>query len=296
MVRIRRFHRKWMDINLPAVDGNRARIVERPGLWMSRADLAGLLRDLWTVADACVSHPPIRYGVLSGIKERLDSALVTILNDGVSGRPVAFSAATLVEMDVHGRRQDILHLGLTMVVPGSRKRGLCRALSAPASLLLLLRNWLRPIWITNVTQVPAAFGTVAELFDDVFPTADPGCRPTESHLAIARQLMRHHRTMFGVAAEAGFDDERFVITNAYTGGSAPLKKTIAEASPHRSRAVNELCGTSLDYDRGDDFLQVGQLTVRAVIRQLLSDPRAYRVSRPLLEETTLRARSEGGAS
>jgi hypothetical protein len=102
--------------------------------------------------------------------------------------------------------------------------------------------------------------------------------------------------MFGVAAEAGFDDERFVITNAYTGGSAPLKKTIAEASPHRSRAVNEMCRTSLDYDRGDDFLQVGQLTVRAVIRQLLSDPRASRVPTALLAETTLRARSGGGAS
>lgn len=268
MVPTIQLRRKQADIRLVTSGRFVARIVERPGLWMSRVDLDRLVGDLWAVADVCVDHDPIRYGILSAAKPRLDVALVTILYERCSGRPIAFTAATLLEMTVRGRRQDVLHLGLTMVVPDHRSRGLCQMMSGPGSLLLLLRNRLRPVWITNVTQVPAAFGKVAELFANVFPTADLQRRPSEDHRAIARELMRCHRSSFGVAAEAGFDEERFVITNAYTGGSAPLKKTFAEAPHHRNPAFNDMCQARLDYDRGDDFLQVGQLTVGTLVRQL----------------------------
>ena len=81
--------------------------------------------------------------------------------------------------------------------------------------------------------------------------------------------------MFGVGAEAGFDEDRFVITNAYTGGSDNLKKTLDQAPKHRDPRANALCEKELDYGRGDDFLQIARLDMPSVRAFLLREvPRA----------------------
>ncbi len=71
--------------------------------------------------------------------------------------------------------------------------------------------------------------------------------------------MRDHCHEFGVAREAAFDAERFVIQGSYTGGSDALKKTFADAPKHRVSSANDFCAAELDYQRGDDFLQIAQL-------------------------------------
>jgi hypothetical protein len=75
--------------------------------------------------------------------------------------------------------------------------------------------------------------------------------------------MASHRPAFGVGPDAGFDETRFVITNAYTGGSDDLKKRFEDAPKHRDPAFNERMQRELDYDRGDDFLQIGQVNMKA---------------------------------
>ena len=267
---------RWIDVTFPLFGGLTAHIVERPGLWMDPRALDALVRDLREVADASIgartdasdAGSPLRYGILSGAKSRLEAAYLTIIHQRDSGRPVAFAAGSLLEANLLGGREEILHTGLTMVAPEVRSRGLIRFLCGPASLLLLLRNRHRPIWITNVTQVPAALGATAELFEGVFPSEDPRRQPSGAQREVAAELMRRHRGAFGVGDDAGFDEKRFVITNSYTGGSAPLKKAFAAAPRHRNPAFNELCRTGLDYDRGDDFLQVGRLTLGVVALQL----------------------------
>jgi hypothetical protein len=80
--------------------------------------------------------------------------------------------------------------------------------------------------------------------------------------------MKAHRSAFGVGEEAGFDEGRQVITNAYTGGSDQLKKSFAEAPKHRDPAVNTCCQQALDCMRGDDFLQLGMWDLRSSLRFL----------------------------
>jgi len=99
---------------------------------------------------------------------------------------------------------------------------------------------------------------VGENFERVFPNARPGARRSHDHLSLAREIMARHRAAFGVAGEAGFDEDRFVITNAYTGGSDHLKKRFDDAPKARGEAFNAMCRRELDYERGDDFLQIGQ--------------------------------------
>ena len=76
--------------------------------------------------------------------------------------------------------------------------------------------------------------------------------------------MRWHRPAFGVGDDASFDSERFVIRNSYTGGSDHLKKPFGEAAKHRNPIYNDCCRADLDYARGDDFLQIGQLTLGSI--------------------------------
>ena len=131
-----------------------------------------------------------------------------------------------------------------------------------------MKNGFRPYWISNVTQVPAVVGMVCEAAANVYPSPDEGARRTFDHAVLAREIMRRHRAAFGVGEEAIFDADRSVILNAYTGGSDHLKKTWAEAPRHRDERFNELCRRSLDYERGDDFLQLGQVNLFTLWRYL----------------------------
>ena len=139
------------------------------------------------------------------------------------------------------------------------------------SMLLFAKRGLRPLWISNVTQVPAIIGKVAESFLTAYPNPFNPSRRSFDHLCVAREIMRKHRAVFGVGDEAGFDEERFIITNAYTGGSDNLKKKSGCAqTPRRARqrAVRDGSSTTA---RGDDFLQIARFDQPAALRYLLRE-------------------------
>jgi hypothetical protein len=104
---------------------------------------------------------------------------------------------------------------------------------------------------------------VSEMFSDVWPGPEKG-RRTLNHVLLARRIMAEQRHIFGVGNEAGFDEDRFVITDAYTGGSDDLKKTWETAPKHRDPRYNDYCAAALDYGRGDDVLQLGQMDQAAM--------------------------------
>jgi len=81
--------------------------------------------------------------------------------------------------------------------------------------------------------------------------------------------MSRHRAAFGVGPDAEFDPPRFVIGNSYTGGSDDLKKSFARCAKHRDDRFNTLCHELLDYDRGDDLIQVGRMTCLQWARLIL---------------------------
>ncbi|MEM7480389.1 MAG: hypothetical protein AAF481_04390 [Acidobacteriota bacterium] len=260
---------QYLDVQLNTGAGVRTRIVERPSRSLEAKECARLVADLRTVARSVLSDGELTYGVLTGDPERLSRLVVTVLYDRDSGQPIAFNALAILPCRLRGRDEDVLHLGLVMVNPEHRGRRLSWVLYGLTCVLLFLRRQLRPLWISNVTQVPAIVGMVAESFARVFPTAAGRERRSHDHLVLGREILRHHRSAFGVGEEAGFDTERFVITNAYTGGSDDLKKTFEEAQKHRDPVYNEMCRRELDYERGDDFLQLGQFNLQMLRRYLL---------------------------
>ncbi|SLN17911.1 hypothetical protein [Pseudooctadecabacter jejudonensis] len=255
-----------MDVTLRHGRGHVVRILERPGLWMTDAQLARLGADLRAVAATTLDAGSLTYGVFADDRSRMSETIVTLVTTR-DGTPVAFNALAVMTVETQPMPVDVLHLGLVMVDPDARSAGLSWVLYGLTCFLFFTRNQFRPIWMSNVTQVPAVVGMVSQMFSDVWPQPEPD-RRTLTHVMLARRIMDQHRHVFGVGEDADFDEDRFVITNAYTGGSDDLKKTWEAAPKHRDALYNDFCREALDYDRGDDVIQLGRMDLPAIRRYL----------------------------
>ena len=265
------FSQENIDLTLRTHAGLTTRIVESPGKSLSEPELAELVVQLRTVAGKTLPAGSLTYGIFSGERERLSRAIVTLISEEATGHPIAFNALSVMPVELDGEPAEVTHLGLVMVDPDVQGQGLSWVLYGLTTLVLFMRDGLRPRWISNVTQVPAVCGMVSETFSDVFPSPLPSARQSFAHLQLARHIMRRHRSVFGVGEEAGFDEARFVITDAYTGGSDALKKSFDIAPKHRDEKYNEFCARELDYARGDDLLQIGRVDLAGARRYLFSE-------------------------
>lgn len=246
----------------------RVRIVERPGLWMGEEEQRALVADLRQVVTR-LGKGDLDYGVVSGDPERLRNSVITLLYAIGEERPFAFNALPVLDCTLRGKPIPVYHFGLGVIDPAYRGEGLSFVLYIFTILLLFVRNQLRPIWISNVTQVPAVFGLCCEFLDNLYPNPQSQQRRTFTHSCLAKEIMEKHRSAFGTGEDAWFDAERFVICNSYTGGSDNLKKSYAECAHHRRPIYNDACLRELDYARGDDFLQLGQLNLNLFLRAIL---------------------------
>jgi hypothetical protein len=226
--------KKYLDYKFSPSKAVSCRIVERPGLWMDDCELQIFIAGIKEIARSSTKGE-LNYGVLGGRREHLDNVVITMLWDKSSGTPIAFNCLSYMTMDFGNRQVEVLHLGLVMVDPNHRTSGLNWVLYGLTSMLLFFRAGLSPIWVSNVTQVPAIFGKVSEAYDTVFPAPVAGSRKTFVHHIIATEMLSKYRHFFGVGPEANFDADRFVIMNSYTGGSEGLLKTFAEAPKHRKQ-------------------------------------------------------------
>lgn len=271
------FRRVHMDVTLRSGADYTVRIMERPALWMTDGQLDTLCADLRKIAAATLNDGALTYGVFSGDHAVLRDTVITLVTTN-DGSPVAFKALAIMTVDTQPTPTTVLHLGLVMIDPDHRSAGLSWVLYGLTCFLLILRNQFRPMWLSSVTQVPAVVGMVSQTFSDVWPQPDAG-RRTLTHVLLARRIMDTHRGVFGVGPDAGFDEARFVITNAYTGGSDDLKKTWDDAPKHRDTVFNTFCAGELDYTRGDDLLQLGRMDIAAIRRYLTGDvPKTARLA------------------
>lgn len=234
-------------------------LFDRPGRWCTDAELKKITEDMIRVAAEGQQDKEVPlYGPLLGDRSDLKDRVISIAYDK-SGEPIGFSAQKYLDLREDRFRMVVLHLGLIFVSPKAQGRNLSYLLGVLPNVILTLKAGLRPAWVSSVSQVPTVVGLVAKSFSDVYPNVD-GARQTFLHKKYASLIVRDHRAAFGVGSEAGWDARRQVLTNAYTGGSDHLKKQFSSAPKHRDPRINELCERELDYERGDDFVQVGLLS------------------------------------
>ena len=263
MHRPRVFHvfRSELDYSFNPEPKLTVRILERPGKILSADEQQQLTQELKELTTKCVKGMELNYGIFKANSSALNNAILTLIRDNTTGQLVAFNALSIMDLQIGRNSERVIHLGLVMIDPSVRARGLSWLLYGLTVNIMFLRNHLEPLWISNVSQVPAIIGMVAEGFINVYPHPLGKDRRTLEHLLVARAIMKDHRSVFGVGDDCEFDEEHFIIKNAYTGGSDNLKKTYEDAPKHRNPAINDFCKLHLDYRRGDDFLQISQLSL-----------------------------------
>ena len=253
-----------MSFTLPVGSLN-YKIYECPGLWCSDADLKAITNDLLKVAKKCQGDKEVPiYGVLEGKREDMSNRLITIAYDRKTGEPVGFAAQIFLDLVDEGFYERILHLGLIYVDKSVQGKSVSYLLSVFPNLLILVKNGFRDVWISSVSQVPAVVGLVAKNYHNVYPNIDE-TKQSFRHQKLADLIIKNHNEAFGVGDDAYWDREKQIIQNAYTGGSDNLKKSFDESPKHRINEFNELCEKELDYERGDDFLQLGVLSPSAIL-------------------------------
>lgn len=256
------FRHKQLRLQFRASPEHVVNIYERPGEFLAPAELDRLVAQCRTVVRACLAGQDLDYGLFDPRTDAWSRCVITLVCRSADGAPVAFNSMPQLAVKRAGRDEHVLHLGLVMVDPSERSGGLSWILYGLTCFALFLRGGLRPLWVSSVTQVPAVVGMVAETFSNVFPAQD-ATRQSFAHRHLAHQIMKRHRAAFGVGDDAGFDPDRQIITDAYTGGSDNLKKSFDVAAKHRAERYNEYCLRELDYGRGDDVLQIGAIDLGA---------------------------------
>ncbi len=250
-------------VTVQLTDTVEATIYDRPGEWMTDAQLSTLREEVRAVARSAVAGE-LDYGVFRADRAPYENRLLVVGRHKLHGEAVGFNAMPQLDVPLGRKRVRVLHLGLLVIHKRYQRQGLQGLLYGLGAFSALHRIRDRPVWMSNVTEVPAVFGAVADNFVDVYPSYKRAGPPPELHQRIARGIMERHRHEFGVGKDAGFDEARFVIEGSYTGGSDALKKTFADAPKYRLEEVNDFCARQLDYGRGDDFLQVGQLDLSVI--------------------------------
>lgn len=235
----------------------------RPGRRLAAADRARLAAELCRVGETCFEALP-DYQVFRGA-DALEDKVITIARDA-SGRAVGFCAGIL--LDVPGV-PSALHLGLTCVDPAARGRRLTHRLTGRLATQYLARH--RPLgrtWISNVACVLSSVGNVALNFDAVFPS--PWLhRPSATHRAIAEAISARYRDDIHIDPAAVFDARRFVFRGS-VGGTVFHKDADDRRFHHREPGLNAFYTALLDFEAGDEVVQIGHFSLATLRRYLAS--------------------------
>jgi hypothetical protein len=108
------------------------RIVESPGRSLSPEGLERLVSQLRIVAGKTLPQQSLTYGIFSGDPEPMSRTIVTLICEESTGRPIAFNALSVMEVELDGAPVEVTHLGLVMVDPDVRGQGCrCRIRRSP---------------------------------------------------------------------------------------------------------------------------------------------------------------------
>ena len=241
------------------------KVWEKPGRWLSESQIDQLIKDIHCVAVSGQGPRDIpEYGVLTGNREDLKNRVLTIGYEKRTGKPIGFAAQIFLDVPIGLNAIEVLHLGLVYVAKDYQKKWILSLLYILPNILLLLKRGFRPLWISNVSQVPSIIGVVSDYYESVYPDPIHYTKQSLMQRSLGEGIMKYHRHTFGTGQEAIYDCERQIIFNSYTGGSDNLKKKYEECPKYREEAVNLYCKENLDYGRGDDFLQIGTLSGKII--------------------------------
>lgn len=251
---------------------HRIEFLFRPGCLLSDAAVNRLARELREVAGECFEQIP-DYQCLRGTRSELSDKVITVARSP-DGTMAGFCSAVLLPVDGVG---EVFHLGLTCVRPEDRGTGLTHRLTSRALVQYLLRY--RPVgrlWISNVAGVLSSLGNVALHMEQVYPSPFVSEPERPEYYRIAEAIDRHYRDKIHIAKDASFDWRGFVFRGSVAG--SVFQKEQADARfRHRDDALNRYYEAMLQFDRGDEILQIGHVSLLTGLKYRLGRRRRPQV-------------------
>lgn len=228
-------------------------VVYRPGKWMRPEELRELQRQLCEVAYPCLNEIPNYQCLRSDLRDM--DRLIIALAYNQANQLVGFCSSYL--LDYHG--ESILHLGLTCVGPEARGKKLTHRLTSKVIFEYLThRSPFRASWVSNVACVLSSLGNVANYFDAVYPSPF-NAQSSAAHLGVARYINKHYRDELYVREEARFNEKTFVFEESVLDNMFQ-KDANDKRYFHRKKFLNLYYQSLLNFDRGDEVLQIAKVS------------------------------------
>ena len=235
-----------------------------PGRVLSDESIDDLARDIREIAGDCFHELP-EYQAIVGTRSALSDKLITLARDE-HGTPQGFCSMVFLDIEDVGR---VLHLGLTCVRPQARGRRLTHLLVKKALTgYLFKQNPFGKIWVSNCAGVLSSLGNVAMHFEQVFPSPFNSNGPGDAHLKIARTINNRFREQMYILPDAVLDEEKFVFRGS-------VKNTVFHKERddlsyhHRKNNLNRFYANMMNFEQGDEVLQVGYFRMVSVVKYIL---------------------------
>lgn len=227
-----------------------------PGKGLNDSDLNKLVTELKDVASLCFPETP-DYQALTGKREELERAIITTARDK-TGNLKGFCSALVLPVESVG---NIFHTGLTCVHPSARGKKLTHKLTSKLLIKFLMKESLfKETWVTNCACVLSSIGNVALYFEDIYPSPFGAEVPTMTHINIAKAVDEKYRGPIAINDSAKFNLNTFVFEGSVEG-TLFEKDAEDQRFHHRNKKLTNYYKDLLDFERGDEVLQVGKVSM-----------------------------------
>jgi len=179
------------------------------------------------------------------------------------GKLLAFNSAVL--LPIPGLSSPALHHGLTCILPSARSYGLTKIFTGHVCMQAFLRFVVprgEKLWITSVTCVISSLGSVAVGFRNVWPSPEcPHSPPSKTHAHIANSIAGSPslRAAMYIPPDRVYDADKSIFQ-----GSVKCTVFAKERNDvryhHRRGDVQKFYDSRLDFERGDEVLQVWNIS------------------------------------
>jgi len=226
-----------------------------PGSTLNDLELSSLVSELRSLAKICLNGVP-DYQVMTGKREDLKKVLLIVAL--ADKRIVGFSSALHLEVPGVG---DVFHTGLTCVDPSVRGKRLTHKLVAS-----LLKNFMikkspfSSLWVSNCACVISSLGNIAMYFQNIYPSPKGPKSPTSEHLKIADYINKNCRDLIAINETANFNEEKFVFEGS-VDGTCFQKNAGDDQYNHRDPVITNYYKELMNFERGDEVLQIGQINL-----------------------------------
>ena len=227
-----------------------------PGLTYTDNDLDILTKELRLVASECFDEVPL-YQALTGKRDELKRVVLSTARDE-KGNLLGFCSSLVLEVPMYG---EILHTGLTCVSPKARGKKLTHKLTSKLLIHFLLKESpLSSVWVSNCACVLSSLGNVALYFEDIYPSPFKKKIPNKDYLNIANYISENYREPIAINETAIFNPETFIFEGSVKGEVFEKSSTDARYY-HRNRDITNYYKNILNFERGDEVLQIGKVSL-----------------------------------